>query len=221
MCLLAFVSSCSKETPEAFAEFISLPPLYKSTFYHKAGSYWIYEESNTGVLDCVFVQTSVFDTVSILHPGSLTEIGKKEWFHMRIASTFYGSLVRVYSEVDSLAASFRPQEPHHWVTYEVRNNENNPQWATHLFTWPYTIGKTEPAYRFTGNSQSWELNEVLTNFVLNGQTYDTAYSTITNLDLTRQGQEVHRIYVPGIGEVRRNSVNHGIDWKLIRYYNVP
>ena len=221
LCLLAFLSSCSKKTPEAFDEFISIPPLLKATFYHNTGSYWIYEEAYTGFIDCVFVQSATFDTVPILHPGNFTEISRKERFHLRIASSFYGSVVNIYSEVDCLAASFRPETPHHWVTYELRDARNNPVWANHLFTWPFTVGKLEPAYRFTGVSQAWQVDKIITNFTLNGQTYDTAYSTITDLDLTRQAQEVHRIYVPGIGEVRRNSVNHGIDWSLIRYASLP
>jgi hypothetical protein len=219
--LTASLSGCSKQPNEPMTAFISIPHLLKSTFYHQTGSYWIYEETATGFVDCVYVTSASFDTVPILHPGNLTPISSKESFRLTLASSFYGNEVAVYSEVDCLAASFRPTAPHHWITYEIRVNANRVLWANHLFTWPFTIGKLEPAYRFTGPSQSWQVNRILTNFEINGQTYDTAYSTITNLDLTRQAQEVHRIYVPGIGEVRRNSVNHNIDWRLIRFGLVP
>lgn len=221
MGLAASLATCSREPAPEMAPFISLPNLLKSTFYHKAGSYWIYEETATGFVDSVYVKSASFDTLPILHPGSKEVISQKEGFRLQIGSSFYGNEVTVYSEVDCLAASFRPTAPHHWVTYEIRLNANRVLWATHLFTWPFTIGRLEPAYRFMGPSQTWQADRLLTPFELNGQTYDTAYSTITNLDLTRQAQEVHRVYVPGIGEVRRHSVSQGIDWQLIRFNIVP
>ncbi len=217
--LLAF--SCSKKEEPAGLEFVAIPAAIKSTFYHKAGSYWIYEETFTGFVDSVYVISAIFDTTDVLHPGNLSPIGKLERFKMRVKSSFYGNEVEISSEADYLTASFRPNEPHHWVTYQTFTSQNVPEWASHLFIWPFITGKTESAYRFLGPVQSWSVTSIDQGFSLRGLTYDTVYTTVTKLDLTRQAQEVHRQIAVGVGEIRRNSVNHGIDWQLIRHFSEP
>jgi hypothetical protein len=219
--LTGLALSCGKKQEPAGLEFVGIPTAVKSTFYHKVGSYWIYQEANTGFVDCVLVSSATFDTIAVIHPGSKEPIASKESFSMKVRSSFYGNEVDVFSEVDYLKASFRPSEPHHWVTYQTRANQNVVVWATHLMTWPFTVNKAEPAFRFLGNSQIWRLDSILTNYTLSNQTYDTVWYTVTQLDLTRQSQEVHRHIALGIGEIRRNSVNQGIDWHLLRHFSQP
>lgn len=219
--LSLMMAACSKEAENPPLAFVPIPHEVKSTFYHKTGSYWIYEENFTGFVDSVYVVSATFDTTDVIHPGNLTPIGKLERFKMRVKSSFYGNEVEISSEADYLAASFRPNEPHHWVTYQTFTSQNVPEWASHLFIWPFITGKTESAYRFLGPVQSWSVTRIDQGFSLRGLTYDTVYTTITKLDLTRQAQEVHRQIAVGVGEIRRNSVNHGIDWQLIRHYSQP
>jgi hypothetical protein len=219
--LMMTMSNCSKEPEQPLSPFIPLPEVIKSTFYHPAGSYWIYQELNTGFIDCVFVNSSTFDTANFIHPGNFSAIGKFEKFKLLQRSTFYGNEVEIFSEIDYLTASYQPNIPHHWITYQTKNANNVPEWASHLFTWPFQFKVAEPAFRFFGASQSLTIDTLLPTYSLNGIVYDSVYLTVTRLDLTRQAQEVHRHIGIGVGEIRRNSVNNNIDWQLLRHYRAP
>ena len=214
---LLLLNSCKKNTPLADSN-VWLPQELKTLFLFYPGTYWVFEELNTGFEDSIFVTKTVLDTVPILHPGSKEVIGQKERFVVTCISPFYGIEFEIASESPNFCYQLGPGAPCHFIAQRhIRNNAVSDRSLIYFF--PEEVGKAWPTENNGISYETMLIDSIWPSFDLAGNTYSQVRSIQLSLDPTLQYRSSLRRVAPGVGIIQRKVDAMGWNW-VVKRYNV-
>ncbi len=181
----------------------------KDYFYFKHGSYWVYEEENTGLRDSVFVHETWSDTESVLFSTEL--ISTYDGYEYRFWTTgVNGSLVEnnLTKKSDKSTRVVRSKgKPGDYVGED----------ACFLFypmsgLWTYTYGGPN----ITNNVL--QIENVFTNYtVIDNNFKDVVYISEQHTAVEEK-QPTNHYYSPSIGLVKKELLDSNQIWNLIDYH---
>jgi|GEM_PF-2401954 len=208
-------TACKKDDAPLTSEF-PLPPLLKSMFYFKPGSYWIYADVHGEHLDSVYVVSSVRDTIYIYHPGSQELIATKERITTRTASLFFGAHYVYESDTDERQLWLNPNSS----AYRIKRTKfagTQNLGSTYVTYYPFVANQRNEAYVGSGLSYSCVTVGQKTNLPIIDSIIPLAYHVQVDRDRTEQHNLYNLYFVENVGLVRFDSPTNPQDWRLVRY----
>jgi hypothetical protein len=192
--------SCKPEpTPSVDPIFTALPKDIKDYCVFKYGSYWIYQDSVSGALDTVTVQSYKIDTVNYpLVDGQL--LGINETFSV----SYYHSHDGFTETVGPFAVPPPPPYPYN-NTFNIYLSRRKLSQVNSCYIM---------IYPFKENQQIIQTEDTLTLLSKNDSTI--VYSNKTHVGFNNS--EVINIYVRNLGIKRREIKKLNQVWKLIDFH---
>jgi hypothetical protein len=192
--------SCKPEpTPSVDPVFTALPKDIKDYCVFKYGSYWIYQDSVSGALDTVTVQSYQFDTIDYKLEGKL--IGTNETFGIVLYHSFDG-----YSDAIRLFAP-PPPPPYNANTIFyipiTRYKQSNVLGETTYYLYPIEVNK--------------QYINSLDTFILISKT-QTEIKTLHKQHPGYSYSPVSMVYIKNVGIIRKEIKGKNQVWKLIDFH---
>jgi hypothetical protein len=195
-----------------------IPTALKELFLFYPGTYWVFEELNSGFQDSIFVSKTVLDTIPIIHPGSKTVIGQKERFIVTCISPFYGIEFEIATESPDFAYTLGPNAPRHFIA-QRHIREGKVVLRNLIYFYPEEKGKSHPIENDGLTFQTMKLDSIWPSFTLADNQYTQVRKIQISQDPSLQNQASLRSIAPGVGIIQRKVDAMGWNW-VVKRYNV-
>lgn len=176
----------------------------------KPGTYWVYEDSATGVLDSVYVYDfrSGIDTSYSTH-GEL--FGYFEYFFVYALRSIDG-----YTEEYSVNASWGKGQPTMPI-WKSRYKPSDYVGTTFLMEYPFIVGKNYYPFTQDGIVTCTGFYE---NIILNNVPYNSVAKFYDSKNITENNSPSYGFIAKNIGIVRKEIIESHQVWNLSRYHIV-
>jgi hypothetical protein len=181
----------------------------KNYFAFKVGSWWLYEEENSGLQDSIFVKTYWSDENTFA-------------FDVRLESAMDGYGYHFFPQYINHSLCSQTEESEYKCLYIKRSKsktgdflgEANCFFINHLVNdFIYSANNTNIDNRLTCSS----ITDVYT---LNGTDYGRTVVFHENNSVNEGKQETNHYYARGVGLIRKELIDSNQVWNLINYHIV-
>lgn len=180
----------------------------KDWLYFQPGTYWIYEEENSGMIDSVYVTSNTYDDGT---SGSA-------FFRCETYSTYNGYYYNIRSNNPTDSEGCLPtitRENFCVIVERVKTKPGNFVGTTILF--PYRNYINKPAY---AGGPPWSIitvEEILDSITIQNKLFYQIVKLKNTEDVTENNQETNYFISKNIGIVKRVLIDSVHVWNLIRY----
>ena len=194
----ALIYGCKKKEPDN--SYYNLEEA-KAYTYFKTGTYWIYQDSISGVEDCVFV------TDNLLTKD--TSEGKIYDYYFTETYNTYNNTKNTYWMHQSWAIQYKDIPV--WRTTK-RPNESVTQ--TNLLVYPFVVNKTYYPYTNVGYIM---LKEIISIGNFSGSSFNNIVKFYDSGNSTDYGSETNYYIARNIGIIRKEIIDSVQVWNISRY----
>jgi len=167
----------------------------KDWMYFDTGSWWLYKEVNTGILDSQFVTES--KSYYLNNEGNnksnpnltvqLIEVHINSDYYIKLSSPFGGSsIVKISKKSSERLSTYLRYDP-------LRIGERKNTGIGHT-----EITALDPKFKF-------------------GNTTDTLVTFFDNIDMTEQNDSVEYKVLKGVGIINKRNISKNQNWQLIKH----
>ena len=215
--ILLLWQGCRKKDPEAISGVYLFPQEIKDYTFFMPGTYWVYQDSISGVEDCVYVinYTAGIDTIDINSNNTGKEV--VEYFGYETART-YDNFTYYYSSNTSFSDQC------------VDNNEKRPCFWTNREKWGpgnYVGGGFcflykfyDGAWSYSGWASGYSKVSIVSHWnsiILNSILYNSVVEFNDNKNITENDNQTNLFFARNIGIIRKELLDSNETWNLIRF----
>jgi hypothetical protein len=183
----------------------------KDYFYFNYGSWWVYEEENSGKRDSVYVTETFTDT------GSVT-------FATRLFSTYDGYEYRFWttgvdpSVINNIA---KKTEPSARVIRNKTKSGDHVAEATCFLFYP-KVGLSRIAYggTYIGYNNIIEIENIYSSYVVNSIAFMSVVMISEEHTAIEESQPTVHYYSPNVGLIKKELLDSHQVWNLVDYHIV-
>jgi len=207
---LLIMLSCKKDNANTPNYDISIPQEVYDYAYFKKGSYWVYEDSATHVLDSIYVTKDSSGTWKVLKESGLGYTGSFGWFTNDMHSSYSGWDYRVW--ISQIWAIGKSQSR----TYIERSKPSVPTVTNLYFNNKFTAGYKEQ-HQYGLYTFWYSYNKYI---VLN-DTFDNTICVQSDKNAAESMNNTYYYISKRVGIIKKVLVDSQRVWNLKRYHIVP
>ncbi len=213
---LLLISACKKDPEPPVKSYCELHPDecvdvrdVKNYFYFQVGTWWVYEEENSGKRDSVYVTETFSDTGSVIFSTRL--FSEYDGYYYRFWTTGVGSNV----ENNMTKKSER--------STRVLRSKGKPgdyvgEATCFLFyptagLWTYTNGGG-----YIGYGNKLEVEEVFENYLVVDESYQNVVKMSEEYTVVEESQPTIHYYCPNVGLIKKELLDSNQIWNLVDYH---
>jgi hypothetical protein len=221
MCFVAscfLFARCKKDNAVPTGGYVpgSAQVVKEYTFF-QLGTYWVYEEVSSGVLDSVYVTLADEFVDTVYEAGNVTGIYTA--FRNELMSDLDGYTSRYF--FDERDAEYCIDINGDFVCYQVTKGRYKPGDVVgehQIFYYQFDIGTNLfLANPFIGAVNKLTLIDLKDNYQVGGVSFPAVAKFHLDYDLTLDDAEMHYYFGKGAGIVQRENIDSAEVWNLIRY----
>ena len=215
--MLLLGQGCRKNDPDAIRGVYLFPQEVKDYTLFLPGTYWVYQDSISGIEDCVFVKniSMGIDTIA----SSSNSGGKEvvEFFGYETARS-YDNYTYYYSSNTSfsdLCIDNNEKRPCFWTNRE-KYGLGNYFGGSFCFLYEFYDG----AWSYSGWASGYSKVSVVSHWksiTLNSILYNSVVEINDNKNITENNNNTNFFFAKNIGIVRKELLDSNQTWNLIRY----
>lgn len=211
--LLPLAMACKKDPPLSYCEEFPDDCVdvreVKDYFYFNYGSWWVYEEENSGMRDSVYVTETYSDESSVIF---------ETWMHSTYDGydyTFWTTGVNGSVVTDNIAK--KAERSTRVNRAKTKPGDYVAEATCFLFypvsgLWTYSYG-----LQF-GYDNILRIEDVHSSFVVLGTTYGNVVNISEEHTAIEEAQPTNHYYSPNIGLVKKELIDSNQVWNLVDYH---
>jgi hypothetical protein len=211
-----FQSCVDDDIPPSGNEGVVFGPHYlneaKDYIHFKRGTWWVYENSNTGQRDSVAVLSSSLDTITYIGGGNkvIKEQTRYEAYSFRDKYKYLYYLP--LSPTPSIYSKSKPYEPN-W-SYRLSKHKQGDVTGNYIFSYPFEVNELGDmrldtiyqSYSLRGN----EYKDVLVYWIKR----DASFPTVDGPN--HNGVKARYLYAPNVGIIYKEDLSNNKHWELVK-----
>lgn len=215
--LLVFFSGCRKKNPELISGAYYLPKEVKDYTLFMPGTYWIYQDSISGIEDSVYVinYSGGIDTIDINSDNSGKEI--VEYFGYETKRTYDNATFYYSSNTSFFFKCIESDEkrPCFWTNRD-KYYPGNYIGGGFCFLYDFYIGFSSYT-SLNSNHSRIEIIKKYDSMLLNGIIYSSVIQYNDNKNISENDNRTSFYFSKNIGIIRKELLDSNQTWNLIRY----
>lgn len=169
----------------------------KDWLFFDTGTYWVYKEHGSGILDSQYVINSYLYYIESDKYDHSSLYEKIQTGHVNISSGFFLQMTSILGR----------------GIIEKISSSGSEGVSTYFFYQPLQIGKKKG----TSGLGYTEIIDIDPDYSLDISKRDTLITFLENHDLTENGDSVIYKVMRGVGVVNKKNISKNKEWQLIRY----
>ena len=212
---LLLLFSCKKDPPIPSIPFCEEFPdecvdvrEVKDYFCFKIGSYWVYEEENSGKSDSVFVTETSSDPESVV-------------FSTELYSTYDGYEYRFWTTGVRPEVKNNQAKKSEWSTTVYRNKGKPGDYVAkgECFIFYPVVGLWSYSYggAYIGYDNVLEIEDVFTEYKVNKENFKNVVKVTEEHTAIEESQPTVHYFSPNIGLIKKELLDSNQIWNLVDY----